>query len=90
MNYGEGMTWRDIGFGAGSMVLGLVWLAIAIAAVVLVILGIRWLLRHGTVAGLGSGPSPRADDSLEILRQRYAKGEIDEEEFSRRRTILGG
>ena len=90
MDYGGGMNWRDFGFGAGSMIFALIWLAVAIAAVVLVILGIRWLLRQGTIVGSGGGPAPRADSSLEILRQRYAKGEIDEEEFNRRRTILGG
>jgi len=41
-------------------------------------------------AALGWGPAPRPDDPLEILRQRYARGEIDDEEYERRRRTLSG
>ena len=75
---------------AGTSSSRLVWLAVVIAAIVLVVLGIRWLLQQGGVARGGGSAAPRADDPLEILRQRYAKGEIDDEEFNRRRTVLGG
>ena len=58
------------------------------------VLGIRWLIRadrNSRLGGPGGGPgAPRLDDPLEILRQRYARGEIDDEEFERRRKILGG
>ncbi len=37
--------------------------------------------------GLGQGPR-REDEALEILRQRYARGEIDREEFERMREDL--
>lgn len=37
------------------------------------------------VRSLGSGPSRRAD---EILAERFARGEIDEEEYRRRRELL--
>ncbi len=38
-------------------------------------------------AGPVAGPGP---DALEVLRQRYARGEIDEAEFERRRAYLQG
>ncbi len=84
------MGGRDVGFAGGHLAISLLWLAVVIAAIVLVVLGIRWLLQQGGVARGGGSAAPRADDPLEILRRRYAKGEIDDEEFNRRRTVLGG
>ena len=44
------------------------------------------------VRALGSGgsaaPPPRQETPLEILKARYARGEIDDEEFQRRRREL--
>lgn len=64
-------------WGLGMMVLGfLFWVAMIVALV----LGIRWLVRQGR---------PEAGDSaLEILRQRYARGEINREEFEAKRKDL--
>ena len=64
-------------WGLGMMVLGfLFWVAMIVALV----LGIRWLLRQGR---------PEAGDSArEILRQRYARGEINREEFEAKRKDL--
>ncbi len=64
--------------------------------------GFMWIFWLLVVAGIvalvvflagGSGrssipPASRDDDPLEILRRRYARGEIDEEEFHRRRAEL--
>jgi len=54
------------------------------AVVVLVVLAVRWL------GGTG-GATPRASQSraLEILKERFARGEIDKEEFEERRRALG-
>lgn len=91
MRHFDDMGGRDIFFAGGHLVYALLWLAVVIAAIVLVVLGIRWLLRQGGAASVGGGSAaPRPDDPVEILRQRYAKGEIDDEEFNRRRTMLGG
>ncbi len=45
-----------------------------------------WLVRF-VAGGRGGGASP-PESALEILRQRYARGEISEEEFERRRKKL--
>jgi putative membrane protein len=45
------------------------------------VVGLRWLLRLG---------SPRSHDAaLDILRQRYARGEIGREEFEAKKRDLG-
>ena len=63
-----------------------------IGLIALIILGIRWLLRQERGDARGAGTAIRgasAEDPLEILRRRYAAGEIDDEEYARRRKTLG-
>jgi len=69
------MMWGAWGFGMMIMMI-LFWVLIIVA----VVLGIRWLL--------GQGKEPRSDSALEILRQRYARGEIDKEEFEAKKQDL--
>jgi putative membrane protein len=45
-----------------------------------VVLGIRWLLSQGKES--------QSDSALEILRQRYARGEVNKEEFEARKKDL--
>lgn len=64
-------------WGIAMMLFVFLFWALVIVAIVL---GIRWLLRQGR---------PEVSDSaLEILRQRYARGEINREEFEARRKDL--
>ena len=59
----------------------IVFIAAAVAAVVVVV---RWLGgSHGVTP-----PSPPAKTPLDILKERYARGEIDKEEFEERRRVL--
>jgi putative membrane protein len=46
-----------------------------------IVLGIRWRVSQGKEA--------RSDSALEILRHRYARGEINKEEFEAKRRDLG-
>jgi putative membrane protein len=76
-DWGHPMMW---GWGMGMMVMMLVFWGLVIGGVVLLV---RWL------AGLGSGREGGGRDrALEILRERYARGEIDREEFESRRRDL--
>jgi putative membrane protein len=54
-----------------------------VAAVVAVVLLLRWLgPHHGPAATTGKA-------ALDILKERFARGEIDKEEFEERRRVLG-
>ena len=67
------------GWGIGMMAMMFVfWLIMIIGFVV----GIRWLF------GKGKGAPP--DSALEILRQRYARGEINQDEFETKKKDLDG
>ncbi|MFQ5962628.1 MAG: SHOCT domain-containing protein, partial [Candidatus Methylomirabilales bacterium] len=48
--------------------------------IVALVLGIRWLISQGKES--------RPDSPIEILRQRYARGEIDKEEYEAKRRDL--
>lgn len=89
------MTW--FGGHGGMLIAELFAIALGIAfwvgLIVLIFLGIRWLLRQDRPGSQGTGGSPAvppAEDPLEILRRRYAAGEIDDEEYARRRKTLRG
>ena len=72
-NHGSGMGW----FGGIFMIL--FW-AVVIAGI---IFAIRYLVTGKE--GLGERA---ARDPLEILKERYARGEIDTEEFEERKRVL--
>lgn len=70
-----------------GMFLGPFMMIIFIAvAVVVVVLLIRWL---GGPGHERHGPPPLRKASLDILKERFARGEIDKEEFEERRRVLG-
>ncbi len=83
--YGPHMMWG----GWYGMVLGPLMMIIVIAAIiVLVVLAVRWL----GGGGHGSSPhtqAPAAKTPLDILEERFARGEIDKDEFEERRRVLG-
>jgi len=66
------------GFGMG-IGMWIFWILLIVIVVALV-----------KMAGPGSGSPPSTPDKspMEILKTRYARGEIDEEEFNRRRREL--
>lgn len=82
MGYGGHMWdggWYGWFFGPLMMI---VFLAVAVVVVVLVV---RWI--GGT--GYGSAPHiPPAKTPLDILKERFARGEIDKDEFEERRRLL--
>lgn len=69
------MWWGAWGLGMMLMML-LFWVLVIVGLVV----GIRWLFSQRK--------EPRSDSALEILRQRYARGEINKEEFEAKKKDL--
>jgi putative membrane protein len=72
------MTGHEGWFGFGGGFMWLIWIFIIIA----IIWGIKMTI------GNGASGSSSPDSPLEILKKRYARGEIDEEEFNHRRQEL--
>ena len=69
--------------GLAIVVAALIWVVLPTAFLVFVIYAlVRYFTRPSTRRTDGDG------DPLAILRERYARGEIDDEEYERRRTIL--
>ena len=81
--WGYGGDW---GWGFGHMAFGgltmlLVWGGI----IVLIVLAIRWL---GTGSSGASGWHPPRKSPRQILEERFARGEIDKDEFEERKRLL--
>jgi putative membrane protein len=76
----DGM-WSDghaAGWGWGMVLFGLLWMALLVGLPVY--LAYRLLARTRT--------SDTEDSALAVLEERYARGEIDDDEFERRRRRL--
>ena len=89
--------WRHSGYGmmgdggwAWMMIFGPLMMILFVAAVVvLVAFALRWLTGHGP-HGTGHAPAaPPARTPLDILKERFARGEIDKAEYEERRRVLG-
>ncbi|MHC4433952.1 MAG: SHOCT domain-containing protein [Planctomycetota bacterium] len=70
-------------WGYGHMIFGgLMMLAFWAGIIVLIVLAVRWASSSGR-----ERPSGR-QSALEILQERYARGEIDHDEFEQRKQLL--
>jgi putative membrane protein len=76
--YGHGHMWS----GGAHWIFGPVMMILFVAAIVaVVVLIVRWL-------GGAGGARARPKAALDILEERFARGEIDKDEFEARRQAL--
>ncbi len=88
------LAWADMagegahGYGhmmGGGWILGPIMMILFVVLIVaVVVLVVRWLGAAG--GGAAQGSRPKA--ALDILEERFARGEIDKEEFEQRRQTL--
>ena len=76
---GPGMMSRGMGW-SGPITIVIFWIAL-IAAIFFLI---RWLVRSSRE----SSPLKTEDSALDILKKRYARGEIDKEEYEEKKKDL--
>lgn len=71
------MMWGNHGFMGGYM--WIFWIAVLVGLVFLV----KWIIQQGQ-----GGEKQLKEDPLDILEKRYARGEIDREEFEQKKKDL--
>ncbi len=75
--YGGYGGWGNPSFWIGPLGMVLFWIAVIVA----IVFAVRFFVRQG-------GQSGKQDSALEILKKRYAKGEISKEEYEEKRRDL--
>lgn len=68
----------NYGFGLFGLLFTILWWALMIAAAVALV---RWITRQSKL-------DQSTSKALDILRERYARGEINKEEFEERKHLL--
>lgn len=80
--------------GAGGAIMVVIMLAVLALIVVGIILLVRGISRHDHAEPgrpQGPPPGPGSRSALQVLEERYARGEIQREEFQQRKQdLLGG
>ena len=84
--YGRHMTWW--GGGGYGTVFGPLFMILLLALVIgVVVLVVRWV--GGPQQGASAPSASPGRTALDILKERFARGEIDKSEFEDRRRVLG-
>lgn len=84
--------WAGGGYGWVSVILALVFLALVVVGIVFLVRGFGGSSRSAPPMSREEHTSeaPRKAAALDVLEERYARGEIDREEFAQRKKDLTG
>lgn len=86
---GRGYEWGHgpggMGGYGGGWLGSIIMIAFWVAVIVGIVLLIRWLVQS---TGAGSHGARSEESALEILKKRYARGEIDKKEFDQKKKDL--
>ena len=82
MMWGYGHDWGMGGWGGGAFNM-IIWPLVLVALVI----GVIWFIRSPSYGG---GRLPRRSSGLDILEERYARGEIDRDEFLQKKQEISG
>lgn len=83
--YGHDMMWGGGQWGGFGMVLGPIFMILIVVGIVA---GLIYLLRLFGAASPAAGGHATQDRAMTLLKERYAKGEIDSTEFAERKKLL--
>ena len=79
-------TYRDHMMWGGGWFLGPIMMLIFLAIIVfVVVLLVRWLWPGGSIAQSGAN----SKSAMNILEERFARGEIEKEEFEEKKRVIG-
>ena len=73
------------GHGFGGIFMVLWWVLVVVGIVALV----KWLMESSALRGRNADRDGAGKTALDILNERYARGEIEQEEFLRKKRELG-
>ncbi len=83
MDWGHGGMMDGSGFGILGMIFGFMFMLLFTVGSVLLIV---WIVKQ--FAPAGTAASPPISNSLEILKERFARGEISKEDFTEMKKEL--
>ena len=82
--YGPNMGMMGWGYGYGLLHM-IIWLVILVA----IVTGVVWLVRRAAQPGAHQF-SARPSQGLQVLEERYARGEINRDEYLQKKQDIAG
>ncbi len=85
MMWGSGSGMMD---GWGGFWVGPIFMIFWLVVIVAVIAGVIWLVQSASHHGAGRSNAPSGSSALDILDERYARGEINRDEYLRKKQEM--